>query len=216
MTDQYASPYPGTTGARHDSPTTTAEAVRDEGASLKDSAVEAGHQLLDDAKSEAGAVTDEAKRQIGDLWGQARAEFADQTGAQQSRIASGLSSVGDQLNQMATSAAGPGVGAEVVRELGDRIGRAGRWLESRGPDEVLDEIVAFARRRPGTFLIASAAAGVVLGRLTRGLRDASPAAPEAARTGGTHRLDGDPVEERPRFSDDLATPVPSTVGWDQT
>ena len=35
----------------------------------------------------------------------------------------------------------------------------------------LDEVRSFARRRPGTFLLAAAAAGLVAGRLTRGAVD---------------------------------------------
>src|SRR6218665_1293617 len=220
MTDQYTSPYAGaastTNDTGQDSPTSTTEPARDEATSLKDAAVESGQQLLDDAKSEAGSVTDEAKRQVGDLWSQARAGLADQTGAQQGRIASGLTSLGEQLDQMAASATEAGPGADVVRDLGARIGRVGHWLESRRPEDVLDEVVAFARRRPGTFLLASATAGVLLGRLTRGLRDAPPAESSAPGARPAHALDTDPVAERPRDGEDLATPIPSTVGWDQT
>jgi hypothetical protein len=36
---------------------------------------------------------------------------------------------------------------------------------------VLEEVRSFARRRPGTFLLAAAAAGLVAGRLTRGAVD---------------------------------------------
>jgi hypothetical protein len=47
------------------------------------------------------------------------------------------------------------------------------WLEQREPGELLDEVRALARRKPGTFLLGALAAGVVAGRLTRGAVDAT-------------------------------------------
>jgi hypothetical protein len=99
----------------------------------------------------------------------------------------------------------------------------GRWLDSHGPDEVLDEVRSFARRRPGTFLLIAAGAGVVLGRLTRGLKDAPATTPSTSPTVPVRTsvlpeplpVYADVVEERPRFTDDLATPLPSTPAWDQ-
>jgi hypothetical protein len=37
----------------------------------------------------------------------------------------------------------------------------------------VDELQSFARRRPGMFLAITAGAGLIAGRLTRGLKDAS-------------------------------------------
>ncbi|RHA44104.1 hypothetical protein D1825_03040, partial [Cellulomonas rhizosphaerae] len=38
-------------------------------------------------------------------------------------------------------------------------------------DEALAEVRSFARRRPGTFLLVAAGAGLLVGRLTRALKD---------------------------------------------
>ena len=46
---------------------------------------------------------------------------------------------------------------------------AAGWLENRDPGSLVTELKQFARQRPGTFLAAAAAIGVVGGRLSRGL-----------------------------------------------
>lgn len=221
MTD-YTSPYP-----QHDSePPSTADTAKEQASTLKDKATDAGGQLLGEAKGEAAAVTQEAKRQLGDLWAQARTEVSDQASTQQSRLAGGLTAVGGQFSQMASAPSEQNLATDIVREVGERADSLGRWLESHGPDEVLDEVRSFARRRPGTFLLIAAGAGVVLGRLTRGLKDASATPTTTPTTAPTVPVRtsvrpeplpvyDDVVEERPRFTDDLATPVPSTPAWDQ-
>jgi hypothetical protein len=44
----------------------------------------------------------------------------------------------------------------------------------------VDEVQSFARRRPGVFLALAAAAGLVAGRLTRGIKAASSDGPAPA------------------------------------
>ncbi|WP_456846382.1 hypothetical protein [Cellulomonas sp. P5_C6] len=208
----------GTTGAVGSG--STADTAKEQAASLKDQAAGAGEHLLDEAKGEAAAVTDEARRQLSDLWSQARAEVSGQVGTQQGRLAGGLTSVGTQLNQMAAAPSERNLATDVVREVGDRADALGRWLQDHGPDEVLDEVRRFARRRPGTFLLVAAGAGVALGRLTRGLKDAPTPATGSAPSVRTHTTEPlpvyeDVVEDRPRFTDQLATPVPGSSAWEQ-
>lgn len=169
------SAYGGTGGGSTSGGSTsgTADTAREQAQHLKESATEAGGQLLGEAKEEARAVGQEARRQLGDLWSQARGEVSDQAGTQQRRLAGGLSTTGQQLTQMASSSQEQSFATDLVRAVGERVGDVGQWLESRGPDELIDEVRRFARRRPGTFLLVAAGAGIVLGRLTRGLKDAS-------------------------------------------
>ena len=58
---------------------------------------------------------------------------------------------------------------------------AASWLEQREPADLLDEVRNFARRRPGTFLIGAAVAGLAAGRLTRGLKDQGNGQPDTGR-----------------------------------
>ena len=45
-------------------------------------------------------------------------------------------------------------------------------LQNREPAELLDEVRSFARRKPGMFLLGAAAAGILAGRLTSGVKAA--------------------------------------------
>jgi hypothetical protein len=53
------------------------------------------------------------------------------------------------------------------------------YLDQHGPEHVLQELQDFARRRPGTFLVAAVAAGFVVGRLGKGLWQNQPAPPRS-------------------------------------
>jgi hypothetical protein len=45
-------------------------------------------------------------------------------------------------------------------------------LQNREPAQLLDDVRSFARRKPGLFLLGAAAAGVLAGRLTSGVKAA--------------------------------------------
>ncbi len=210
MTDDYTSGSPQPEG-----PASTADVVKEQAGSLKDTAAGAGEHLLGEARGEAAAVAQEARRQVDDLWSQARSELSGQVGSQQSRLAGGLSSIGANLTQMSSAPDERNLATEVVREVGERVDAVGRWLEARGPEEVLDEVQRFARRRPGTFLLVAAGAGVVLGRLTRGLKDAGASGPTPTERPEAGPTPTGTAEVGPQLDDEGRSPVPSTSGWDQ-
>lgn len=56
-----------------------------------------------------------------------------------------------------------------------RISEVADWLEQRDPQDLLNDVTRFARRRPGTFLAIAAGAGLLAGRMGRGIRDAGSA-----------------------------------------
>ena len=58
---------------------------------------------------------------------------------------------------------------ELVGMLAARSSSFAQYLDQHGPETVLHELQAFARRRPGTFIVAAVAAGFVVGRLGKGL-----------------------------------------------
>ena len=90
---------------------------------------------------------------------------------QQRRAASSLSATAEELRRMADGSQTQGMAADLARQAGDRADRFGQWLADREPGDVLDEVRSFARRRPGVFIAAAAAAGVLAGRLGRSLKD---------------------------------------------
>ena len=168
--------------------------ARDEAADLGQHARQAGGQVTQTAADQARQVANEAGRQIRDLLGEAQGQTRDQASAQQKKAALQLHSVADEVGQMAADGGQSGVATEVARQAASRLHGAASWLEQREPADLLGEVRSFARRRPGAFLLTAAAAGLLAGRLTRGLtaggdsqpgpdRDTVTADPAAAEAG---------------------------------
>lgn len=186
--------------------------AKDKVKNVAGSAGDAAGSVMDEARSGARDVKQEAQRQVRDLWGQARGELSDQTSAQQQRLAGGLRSFGDQLDQMASAPEEPGVASDLARDLSRRAADAGQWLESHGPEDLLEEVRSFARRRPGAFLLAAAGAGLLVGRLTRALKDSTSDGSASQSTGSG--ADGVPVAASDSF--ESATPLSSYEGTSYT
>jgi hypothetical protein len=137
-------------------------------------ASDAGSKVMDEARGGASEVKAEAQHQARELWAQARTELTEQSSTQQQRLAGGLRSFADQLHEMADAPTERGLASDLARQLGDRASGVGYWLEDRGPQDVIEELRSFARRRPGTFVLVAAGAGLLVGRLTRALKDGPP------------------------------------------
>lgn len=122
----------------------------------------------DAAKDEARNVVQESRRQVKDLTREVGSQVNEQAGAQKDRASSGLRSLSDQLRSMAENAQQSGPATDLAHQAADTLGEAAYWLDSRDPGQLVDEVRNAARRRPGSFLIGAAVAGVLVGRLTRG------------------------------------------------
>jgi hypothetical protein len=118
-------------------------------------------------KDQASNVAGEAKSQARNLMDQTRSELRDQAGVQQRRVSTGLHSVGDELQRMASTSENPGLATDLVRQASSRVEGIASWLEARNPGSLLEEVKRFARQRPGTFIAIAAGAGILAGRLTR-------------------------------------------------
>lgn len=149
--------------------TSTTEAARHEAGEVAETAKDAGAQVVQSAKEQVGEVTKEAGRQARDLVDQLRVEATDQAANQQQRAAGGLRSLADELSGMARRSEQDGPATDLARQAATRLQDVAQWLEHREPGDVLDEVRAFARRRPGAYLALAAGAGLLAGRLTRGL-----------------------------------------------
>ena len=167
--------------------TSTVDAAKHEAADLKDTAVEQAKDVAATVKDEASVVLGEAKSQAKDLYAQTQHELKEQANTQQQRIAAGLKSVGAELRAMAANSAGAansGVATDIVQQLSGRLSSAAMWLGDRDATAVLTEVKRYARRKPGTFIVGAAIAGIAFGRLTRALaaNAAADREAEAART----------------------------------
>jgi hypothetical protein len=163
----------------------TAEMVRDQAAGLGQGAVQAGKHAADAAREQASEVAAVGARQGRDLLDQVQDQLGEQAARGQQRLAATLDSFSDQFSAMAGGSPQDGMAADLARQAAARAGDAAQWLSSRQPAQVVDEVQSFARRRPGVFLALAAGAGLIAGRLTRGLtaagsNDQDPAAPGAA------------------------------------
>jgi hypothetical protein len=173
----------------------TADVVKDQAADLGHGSMQAGKHAAEVAREQASGVAAEAGRQGRDLLRQAQGQLGEQAAQGQQRLAAGLLSLSDELSSLADGSTQGGVAADLARDAASRARDAGQWLGERRPAQVVDEVQSFARRRPGVFLALAAGAGLVAGRLTRGMKaassDGSAPAGGLAATSGVPALDTD-------------------------
>jgi hypothetical protein len=151
----------------------TADLVKDQASDLGQGAVQAGKHTAVTAKEQTSAVASEAARQGRDLARQAQDELTAQASQQQKRLAGSLHALGDELASMASQSARPGMATDLVQQAAGSTRNVASWLEEREPGQLLEEVKTFARKRPALFIALAAGAGLVGGRLTRGLTDGS-------------------------------------------
>lgn len=177
-------PFTPPTPARNgDSPTT--EVAKQQAGEVADTAKQAGAQVADTVKEQAGQVTTEAKNQAKQLLAQTQSELSEQAAGTQQRVSEGLHALADELSGMARNSEQDGVATDLARQAADKARTAAGWLADRDPGSLLDEVRTFARRKPGTYLVLALGAGVLAGRLTRGLTasgDDTPASADAPST----------------------------------
>ena len=73
-----------------------------------------------------------------------------------------------------------GAAADLIRQATDRTQQMAQSLE-RDPDELLDDLRRFARRRPGVFLAGAVGLGFLTGRFLRAINTSSLV--DAAKSG---------------------------------
>lgn len=161
------SPPPGLTEQQG-----TADVVRDQVSGLSHSSVRAGKHVSEVAREQVSGVAAETARQGRDLLQQAQSQLTEQAAHGQQRVAQQLLSLSDEFRSMAETSGHSGMAADLAHQAASRVRDAGQWLDDRKPGQVVDEMQSFARRRPAVFLVLAAGAGLVAGRLTRGLKDA--------------------------------------------
>jgi len=145
------------------------------------SAEEARHLAgvaADETKGVAAEAAQQARGVVDDAITQVRGQLDDQGRQQKDRLAGTLATLSDDLSRMAGG--GSGLAADLARDAAGRARSVADHLDRRQPDELLDDVRRFARERPGTFLLGALTAGVVVGRLLRGTKDAVEAADAGA------------------------------------
>jgi hypothetical protein len=151
----------------------TADVVKSQATDLSHSSIQTGKHVADVAREQASGVAVEAGRQGRDLLHQVQGQLEKQAAQGQQQLANQLLSLSDELRSMAGASGQGGMAASLASQAASRVRNAGQWLDDRKPGQVADEMQSFARRKPAVFLALAVGAGLVAGRLTRGLKDAN-------------------------------------------
>jgi hypothetical protein len=168
-------------------------AAKEEASNVAGQAATAAQGVAHTAKEEAANVAYEAKHSAQDLLGQAKSGLTSQAGTQQQKAAEGIRTISSQLQSMADAPDQQGVASDLIRQAAQRSESVASWLENKQPGDLLGEVQRFARNRPGTFLLLAAGAGILAGRLTRGLTAGAPDSQGAAQSTQARR----PVQSAP-------------------
>jgi hypothetical protein len=177
--------------------------AKHEAANVGDTAKQSGEQVMQTVGEQTKRVTDEAGRQARNLLHEGRQQLTEQAREGQQKTAQSLHALADQLDDMYTKSDGSGIGPEVVQQAAGHARNVASWLEDREPGDLLDEVRGFARRKPGVFLAGAAVAGILVGRLTRGVVAAQSDDSTDRRT--TDRQTSDEVTDR------IRTPEPGAI-----
>jgi hypothetical protein len=182
-------------------------------ADAKGQAKQAAGTAADEGKRVAGVAQDEVKNvaaeaqsQLRSLLDDATSQVDEQSKAQKSRLADTVRTFGDDLESMRGEGQDGGIAAQVVQQVADQARGLASHLDERDPSELLDDVRHFARRRPGTFLLGALAAGIVVGRVTRGAK-AAQAAQGQSGSGGVQPSTPRTVGTTPAAPANVATPV---------
>src|SRR3954454_20994976 len=195
--------------------TSTKDVATEEAKNVGQTAAQAGSQVASTAADQAKQVASETQRQAKDLLDQGRAQVKDQVVSQQQKAGQSLSSLAQELRSLAdgTSQGAPGPARDLLQQGAGMVESFASRLQNREPAELLDEVRSFARRKPGLFLLGAAAAGVVAGRLTRGVTAAhSDSGPSSSGTVG-YRAQSNYVDPTPTYVETTSTYTGTGAGY---
>jgi hypothetical protein len=213
MTQNPGASRPGGGGAAAQRP--ASDVARDAAADVGNSAREAGSHVAQSATDQAKQVVSETRAQAHDLLGEAKGQVREQASTQQHKAAQQLRAVAGELSEMAAKGGQSGPATQLAQEAAERVRGVASWLDQREPGDLLNGVREFARRHPGTFLVGAAAAGMVAGRLTRGLTSAAgPDGPPRAQPYAVSEPQPRTFSELPLAEDapTMTDPVPPLPG----
>jgi len=128
--------------------------------------------VMSDVREQAGDVMAKARDESKRLLDEGTREFREQADSQLTRAASFLRTFSDRLVAMCEGrAAEAGPLPDLARDMSMKVRDFATGLDQRGFDGALHEVRRFARRRPGTFLLAASGLGFLAGRGLRATRD---------------------------------------------
>jgi hypothetical protein len=158
-------------------------------ADVKDAALERGADVADVAKDELARLAGDARAQFQGLWDQASGQLREQASTGKQQLADLLHSLAGELGEMASKSEQDGPVTALAKQASRRGGELSHWLANADASDVLAEVRRFARRRPFVFLAGATVAGVVVGRLSRGLMAGKDVTPSRSATAAAEATD---------------------------
>jgi len=179
-TDQYGGYQPPT-----EAPTEAYTYEATDNQSTTDQAKEQAGNVASTASDQARNVAGEAKSHARNLLHETQGQVREQAGQQKQKASGGLRSLSDELRSVAdgTGATQGGMVSDFARQASDKAQELASWIDAREPGDLIHEVRDFARRKPGTFLLGAAVAGVLAGRLTRSAVDVKRSESDPVSTG---------------------------------
>lgn len=156
-----------------------ADLAKDQASQVGDAAQQQASAVADTAKEQAGRVTSEVRAHAQDLLGQTTDQVGAQANEQTQRLAENLKTLSGHFETMASSGEPGSTAQTLVDEASRRTGELSNYLDGHQFGDIVSDLKGFARRRPAAFILGSAVAGLVVGRLGRAVKDA----PDSAETG---------------------------------
>ena len=183
----------------------TKDVAVDEAKNVGETAAQAGTQVASVATDQAKEVVQETQRQAKDLLDQGKSQVREQAISQQQKAGQSLTSLAQELRGLAdgTSSGAPGPARDLLQQASGMVDDFAHKLQTRDPGELLDDVRSFARRKPGLFLLGAAAAGVLAGRLTSGVKAAHSDSGPSGTSG--YRAQSNYVDPTPSYADTTST-----------
>jgi hypothetical protein len=191
---------PGSSPSAKEAAKETAATAVDQASGVASAAADTAKQVAGEAKNQTKAVVSQAKDQVSSLAQQTRSELLTQADTKGQQAVTGLRTLSDQIS--ALSQGRPGEAGQLADLLGDaqmKVSSLASRIEQGGPQGVLDDITAFARRKPGMFVLGAIGAGFLVGRV---VRSGKAAASEQSDSGQSF------AAPRPALAAPMAAPSP--------
>ncbi len=202
----WSSPYPASGfSEQSDESSSTKDVAKQEASNVAQSATGAAQQVASTTKEQASNVASDVKNQAKQLAGQTRQELSQQASSTKDRAVSGLRSLSQELRGMTERSEESGPATQLAQQAAKVTDQITDFVEQREPGQLLDEVRDYARRRPGAFLLGAALAGVLVGRLTRGVVSSASSSDEGT-TGSTDQGNGASTYGTPAYGVPVATP----------
>jgi hypothetical protein len=125
--------------------------------------------VREEAKEQVRSVADTAVRETKGVLADMGSDLSREAQSQKLRLAKGLDGFSTELEEVALN--GSGRVPSLASEAAARTRGLARWLERTDPSDMVRSVEDFGRRRPVTFVLGSLVAGVLAGRVTRGMID---------------------------------------------